>query len=84
MSFLRENFYMKYMLLPIVYLCSLGLFPLCLYWYTNLYVYSMFDQVSEASCEDKIDKVLEQKKLIEGEIAERRRRQQLIEGDTES
>ena len=45
--FMRENKYMKYLILPIVYVLSLGLFPLFLYWYPNFYVKCMFDQVSE-------------------------------------
>ena len=69
-TFLRENFYMKYILLPILYICTLGLFPLFQYWYTHLQVYSMFDQVSENKFDRKIDKVLIQMNLIEEEKIE--------------
>ena len=46
-TFLRENFYMKFIILPIVYLLTLGLFPLFLYWYPYLYVTCMFDKITE-------------------------------------
>jgi hypothetical protein len=46
-TFLKENFYMKFIVLPIVYVLTLGLFPLFLYWYTNFYVTCMFDKISE-------------------------------------
>ena len=46
---MRKNFYMEFLLLPFVYVLTLGLFPLFLYWYPNLYVYCMFDQISQSS-----------------------------------
>ena len=45
-TFLKSNFYMKYILMPFVYVLTLGLAPLFLYWYTNLYVYCLFDQMT--------------------------------------
>jgi len=38
---------MKYILLPFVYVLTLGMAPLVLYWYTNLYVFCMFDQLAQ-------------------------------------
>ena len=38
---------MKFIVLPVVYVLTLGLFPLFLYWYTSLYVYCLFDQIPE-------------------------------------
>ena len=64
-TFLKSNFYMKYILMPFVYVLTLGLAPLFLYWYTNLYVYCLFDQMTQAKFDSKIQKVLEKKKIID-------------------
>ena len=57
---------MKFIVLPIVYIFTLGLFPLFLYWYPNLYISLMFDQISEKSFENLINAVkLKQEKMEE-------------------
>lgn len=72
---------MKYLFMPFVYVLTLGLAPLFLYWYTNLYVYCLFDQMTQAKFDSKIQKVLEKKKVIDQIMAKQRERQQIIEGD---
>jgi hypothetical protein len=67
-SFLRENPFMKYLVLPVICLLTLGTFPLFLYWYTNFYVYCLFDIVSIGSFEEMVKKVKTQKKLIAEEL----------------
>ena len=49
---------MEFILLPFVYVLTLGLFPLFLYWYPNLYVYCMFDQISQTGFNKMIEAIL--------------------------
>jgi len=72
---------MKYVVLPLICLLTLGTFPLFLYWYTDLYVYCLFDIVSIGSFEEMVAKVMKQKKLIEEELEKQRNDLQLLEGN---
>jgi hypothetical protein len=63
---------MKYMVLPVICLLTLGTFPLFLYWYANFYVYCLFDIVSMSSFEEVVSQVMKQKRLIEEELEKQR------------
>ena len=75
-TFLRKNFYMEYILLPFVYVLTLGLFPLFLYWYTNLYVYCMFDQINQTSFNKMIATIIEKRNQ---QLSNQRERDLIIE-----
>jgi len=64
---------MKYIILPIVYVFTLGLFPLFLYWYPYLYVNCMFDKVAETTFARIVNIIQDKKqKIHEERIVQRR------------
>ena len=79
-TFLKQNFYMRYLALPAIYVITLGIFPLFLYWYTHLYVFCIFDNVARTDFEKLVDQVVKQQQLIEDELEKQRSDHELLEG----
>lgn len=67
---------MKYLVLPVIYLLTLGIFPLFLYWYLDLYIICLFDKISDVEYMDLIGKLKAKKELIEQEKMDRRLKHQ--------